>query len=327
MKFEVLLVACSVVVACCLNNVLLEIIIREIPNAGSLVLLCQFTFTSLECLREFVVFEGGWRMKKRVVPLKYWIIINIFHFLASWLSNKALASGHLIPLPVVLIIRSSSTVVSLIMGYLVLGKRYSRSHVMGVFLVFVGIASTTGAAAISVQQPAQDSPTAAGYQFFVCLAMLLLAVVTGCSLGAAQEVIFKNYGSCWRESMFYSHVLSLPLFGLMSAELTQSASRIMLSEPLALPYPFSSLPLVLVGTILSHWCTSYSVNRMTALTSSLAINMTLSVRKLVSVLLSVVIFGHTFTAGHVVGLLLVVLGVSVYSYSPKLDIPTDKKTN
>ena len=55
---------------------------------------------------------------------------------------------------------------------------------------------------------------------------------------------------------------------------------------------------------------------MAARTSNLTVNVALSVRKAVSLLISIVYFGNPFTAGHMVGAILVFGGTLLYRETP-----------
>ena len=55
---------------------------------------------------------------------------------------------------------------------------------------------------------------------------------------------------------------------------------------------------------------------MAARTSNLTVNVALSVRKAISLLISIVYFGNAFTMGHAIGAVLVFGGTLLYQEAP-----------
>lgn len=97
-------------------------------SAGQLITFGQFVFVAVEGLRHQLTWGTyGPRLKKTVVPLTHWLFLVTLFFIVSLLNNIAL--GYNISVPLHIIFRSGGLIVNMILGTLILGKRY-------VYLIF-----------------------------------------------------------------------------------------------------------------------------------------------------------------------------------------------
>ncbi|GAB5588613.1 golgi uridine diphosphate-N-acetylglucosamine transporter [Umbelopsis nana] len=94
------------------------------------------------------------------------------------------------------------------MGWLLLSKRYSTGQVIAVILVTVGVIWATIASTNVEHKIDADSSS----KFALGIAILSIAMVLSACLGLLQEVTYRKYGKAWREGLFYTHGLSLPIF-------------------------------------------------------------------------------------------------------------------
>jgi UDP-xylose/UDP-N-acetylglucosamine transporter B4 len=164
-------------------------------------------------------------------------------------------------------------------------------------------------------------------RWLVGLAMLTVALFLSAALGHWQELAYRTHKGTPGELKFYSHALALPYFFLFSgAEIAERAAawahgaRLATALPealaAALPSTAADVPLLwllLLGNVATQLLCVSMVYRLTAVTSSLTCTMTLTVRKFMSILVSVVYFGNPFSPQHWFGTLLVFGGVIVYS--------------
>ncbi|KZV61796.1 UAA transporter [Peniophora sp. CONT] len=315
---------------CCSNAISLERLTSEYPNVGSLITFTQFLLVSLHGLRKFLYFERGPlglplpKMQPRRVPLMPYLIQVVLYTAISVLNNAAFA--YKIPMTVHIIFRSGGLVISLIMGWLLAGKRYSRGQVFAVLVVTAGVMLTTASAAVS-KPKLSASATDAGpplKTYLTGVSLLTLALVLGGLLGMTQDHIYGKYGATksadpnapaiWEESMFYMHFLSLPSFAFMSKNISSQATSLMTASKanmlLPIPSPFvtlhpmpdkpapsASLDLhvphavvyLLLNAFTQLFC-SAGVNRLTTKVTSLTVTLVLVVRKAVSLVLSVALF-------------------------------------
>jgi len=275
------------------------------------------------------------RPRPLAVPISRWLI-QVILFLAVSLLNNA-AFGYRVPMAVHIVFRSGGLVVNMILGRLVLGRRYRWSQVIAIILISVGIGAATASGA---GPPANESRMGPSYtDFGIGILMLSLALVLSTFLGFSQESTYGKYGRHWEEGMFFLHFLALPMFAFIKDDLVRqirfanSTERISFLElihvsfkaigahrlfspllpspalsPSAPRWPVwlrtSSLPPISTLTIPVFWihlllnvftqfiCVA-GVNRLTSRVSSLTVTLVLSLRKAISLIISVVIIGRS----------------------------------
>lgn len=213
------------------------------------------------------------------------------------------------------------------------------------------LASATAAAAAAARQllsspgaEAADADSAAYMlRWAVGMVILVAVLVLQTLLGNYQNWTAATYGRAPQEGMFWSHTLSLPLFLLAASDLRSRGAAWAATPPLReyvatalLPaaggvdawslltrglagvlsaWPLGGVPtmwaLVVINAISQYVCVT-GVYNLTSVSDPLTVNVTLTVRKSVSLLLSIWAFGNTFTPPHWVGAALVFGGAMLY---------------
>lgn len=162
--------------------------------------------------------------------------------------------------------------------------------------------------------------------------MLVFALVVSALMGLYQEWLYSTYGKYPDEAMFYLHLLPLPLFGFMGkniyhhAELFNQSSqshslrrtRVHLSLVVAWLPLFSHVGIpVMWAYLFCNMLTQYlcirSVFILTTECSSLVVTLVITLRKFVSLLISIVYFQNDFTFNHCLGTACVFLGTFLFS--------------
>ena len=261
------------------------------PRFGTLITFFQFLVVSLYGLPQHLTWTpSGPRLKPRTVPLTpYLIQVGLFYFI-SLLNNAAFV--YRIPMSVHIIFRSGGLIVSMLLGWILVGKKYTPMQVESVILVTAGVALTTLSAS-TTGAPTEDS-TNAYYTYATGITILSLALVLSGLLGLVQDWTYSTYGRTttsskpWRESMFYLHFLSLPLFFFVRGDISSQLRAIhsSLSPRLVFNVPTVYVPLAL-NTFMQLVCVA-GVNRLTTRVSALTVTLVLVVRKATSLVLSVV---------------------------------------
>ncbi|KJA14650.1 hypothetical protein HYPSUDRAFT_150103 [Hypholoma sublateritium FD-334 SS-4] len=237
---------------CCSNAITLEQLTLEHPKAGSLLTLFQFLLISLHGLPKFLVWTRfGPQFRPRRVPIISYLAQVVLFYLVSLLNNAAFAYN--IPMAVHIIFRSGGLIISLVLGWIVSKKRYSQTQVLSVILVTVGVILTTLSAQSSPTK--SPSPAADTYKYVKGIGILTLALVLSGFLGLVQDWTFTKYGrptlappsraagpAPWQESMFYLHLLGLPMFlpllpDLLAQlhDLNTTSSLVQFSVPIPIP--------------------------------------------------------------------------------------------
>lgn len=160
-------------------------------------------------------------------------------------------------------------------------------------------------------------------------------------MGLYTEETYKEYGPHWKENLFYSHLLALPLFAPFLPSMHKQLLKLSSSAPLVLPSfaTLQNLPADLLDklshfylpsqlvylalNVLTQYACIRGVNLLAAASSALTVTIVLNVRKLVSLLLSIWLFGNRLSPGTLVGACLVFFAGGLYS----LDGGKGKKGN
>lgn len=276
---------------CCSNAYTLELATRQLPSSGTLITFAQFLITTLSTLPQFLIFTTTFPffgLKDRKVPLWRWAVQVGFYLTTSLLNNWAF--GYDVPMPVHIVFRSGGLVVNMILGWAVQKRKYSLLQVASVVLVTVGVVSSTIHTAGSGGGEGVEVGEVGKYATGVVY--LFSALVLSGLMGLWQERTFALYGNQnWRESLFYSHLLSLPLFLLHPSHLVNdikaanATPSYHLSKDIRIP---NFYPPLLLNVATQLLCIN-GVNRLTSKVSSLSVTLVLVVRKAVSLIISVML--------------------------------------
>ncbi|KAF8841288.1 UAA transporter [Paxillus ammoniavirescens] len=281
------------------------------------------------------------RLRKRRVPFLPYIIQVALFFALSTLNNAAFAYD--IPMSVHIVFRSGGMIINMALGWLLVKKRYTPRQVVSVLVVTIGIVLTTLSASKSKSRASSPQTTDVSL-YAQGISILSLALLLSGFLGLIQDWVFARYFKpteaqavsdpltqpSWQESMFYIHSLALPLFYFSKDSITTELMRMSASPPISLsssplvevwlskgldnfslPLP-SMLFYLFLNTATQLFCV-IGVNRLTGRVTSLTVTLILTVRKAVSLLLSVAVYGGQGNAKMWAGAALVFLGTIGYS--------------
>lgn len=141
-------------------------------------------------------------------------------------------------------------------------------------------------------------------------------------MGLYTEATYSKYGPQWKENLFYSHLLSLPLFLPFLPSMSRTFGKLMESKPFefgGLLSPASqtlqipSQLVYLVTNVLTQYACIRGVNLLAAVSTALTVTIVLNIRKLVSLLLSIWLFGNKLAPGTLVGAVVVFGAGGLYS--------------
>ncbi len=197
-----------------------------------------------------------------------------------------------------------------------------------------------------MQETAKSESSGAASSFSTGLAILFIAQVLSAIMGLYTEETYKEYGPHWRENLFYSHLLSLPLFLPFLPSLVNQFMRLANSPPLRLPVSPEQADLAAVPeairqklqqvyipsqvaylalNVLTQYACIRGVNLLAAASSALTVTIVLNIRKLVSLLLSIWLFGNRLATGTLVGAIVVFSAGGLYSLDSKRKPSTQHK--
>ncbi|XP_062141179.1 UDP-xylose and UDP-N-acetylglucosamine transporter [Drosophila sulfurigaster albostrigata] len=318
-NMKALLAMICVFVGCCSNVVFLELIIQIDPGAGNLITFLQFLFIALEGL----IFTSKFFTVKPKIALKDYVMLVVLFFGANVCNNYAFNFN--ISMPLHMIFRSGSLMANMIMGIILLKKRYNLRQYSSVAMITAGIILCTLVSSGDVKDNTHaslkvDTSYSDFFWWSVGIALLTIALLVTAYMGIYQEVIYKRYGKHPNEALFFTHMLPLPGFLIMASNIAQHWSIAINTEPVALAMPglnwTVSFPLILFyllcNVVTQYICIS-AVYVLTTECASLTVTLVVTLRKFVSLLFSIMYFRNPFTISHWLGTVLVFFGTILFA--------------
>ncbi|KAF7224075.1 UDP-xylose and UDP-N-acetylglucosamine transporter [Nothobranchius furzeri] len=308
--FAVLLVF----VGCCSNVVFLELLVREFPGCGNIVTFAQFVFITLEGF----IFETNFGRKKPSIAISNYVIMVAMFFTVSVINNYALNFN--IAMPLHMIFRSGSLIANMILGIIILKKRYSASKYLSIALVSAGIFICTIMSAKQVRDVSSDGSVEHGFYAFmrwlIGIAMLTFALLMSARMGIFQETLYKKYGKHSKEALFYNHCLPLPGFLLLSTDIYHHSILFNQSTPVLISTIGVTMPIMwiyLLMNVITQYVCIRGVFILTTECTSLTVTLVVTLRKFISLIFSILYFQNPFTAWHWVGTAVVFVGTLLYT--------------
>uniref|UniRef100_H2V215 Solute carrier family 35 member B4 n=1 Tax=Takifugu rubripes TaxID=31033 RepID=H2V215_TAKRU len=291
---------CLVFIGCCSNVVFLELLVREFPGSGNIITFTQFLFIALEGL----IFESNFGRKKPAIPIRNYVFMVTMFFAVSVINNYSLNFN--IAMPLHMIFRSGSLIANMILGIIILKKRYSPSKYLSIGLISFGIFICT---IMSAKQVVSLPPNWG-------IAMLTFALLMSARMGIFQETLYKEYGKHSKEALFYNHCLPLPGFLLLLSDIYNHGVLFSQTTPVAVPVVGLSVPIMwlyLLGNTITQYVCIRGVFILTTECTSLTVTLVVTLRKFLSLIFSILYFQNPFTTWHWVGTAVVFLGTLLYT--------------
>ena len=314
------LVTC-IVIGCGGNIIFLELLLSHDIHASKH--LVPFQFFMVACY----AFPSQWQSNsliKTKMPIHKHAFLAFLYFLVNQLNVAAFAFE--ISVPMNLIFRSSSLIATLLVSMYVFKKSYSRKRIFGVILVSIGVFLATSSDGYLKNNTCCDTPHWQNLDESTWSPSFMrwlsgLGMLTGCMffqawMGIYQSKLGERYGDVWQESLFYTHALAIPLFLSVT---TPTTLMTVANEWYMSPSLLSNgihIPICWVYVLGNNLCQVLCIRNVFQLiheTSSLTCTFTLTVRKFLSVVISVVYFSNPFTIFHWIGAILVSIGSIFYS--------------
>uniref|UniRef100_A0A1A9WF29 UDP-xylose and UDP-N-acetylglucosamine transporter n=1 Tax=Glossina brevipalpis TaxID=37001 RepID=A0A1A9WF29_9MUSC len=309
----------GVFIGCCSNVIFLELLIKYDPASGNLITFSQFLVIAIEGF----IFTSKFGKIKPVIGLRDYVILVLMFFITNVCNNYAFNFN--IPMPLHMVFRAGSLMANMLMGILILKRRYVISKYLSVLLITVGIVMCTLVSATEVEDtsnPKLKSTIAGNEKYSVIfwwtlgIIILTVALLISACMGIYQEFLYKKYGKRSREALYYTHLLPLPGFLLMGSNIWQHFVISLNSDPLTLSninfYLPEQIVYLIFNTMTQYVCIS-SVYVLTAECTSLTVTLVLTLRKFVSLLISIVYFKNPFTFYHWMGTILVFTGTIIFT--------------
>ncbi|OJT09814.1 UDP-xylose and UDP-N-acetylglucosamine transporter [Trametes pubescens] len=312
---------------CCANVWSYEQLLKMDAHIGTTLTFSQMLFITVQSLPTFLTLPKGSvipRLRPRQVPLRDWAVQVLVLASGSLLNNWVFA--YSVPLTVQIVFRSAGLAVSMLLGHFVLKKRYSLAQMAAVAFVSAGVVLATLS-----RPPAPKTagnPTDIG-RYTIGVAMLTVSLMLTGVLGVLQERTYTKYGPHWKEGVFYTHCLSLPIFLFFIPDLKRGFGG--LADPSTLSAASlerlgalsGAVPYVILGAnMLTQLACVSGVNQLTSHVSSVSTNLVLTTRKALSLCFSVWWFGNGWNAQLGAGAGMVFLGSLLYTLASSAPLAT-----
>ena len=211
-------------------------------------------------------------------------------------------------MPTVLIFRSGSLVANMVVSIIAFRRHYALGKYVSVAAVTLGVLiSTVATAKLKSDDKNPDLTT-----WIIGLLMLAYGLFGSASMGVFQEKLFARFGKHPSEALFYSHLLGLAGFVVSYANIGAAIGSFNAS-PRVTPLHIPSLWLYLLLNVTMQNICVRSIYYLLSEWTSLAVTMVTTLRKFLSLLLSIVLFSNPFTAQHWASAALVFLGSAMFS--------------
>lgn len=319
----------ALLISCCCSVILLEAVLKATTTTinktettaavGTLLTFCQFlTVTLLTAIKtglngnkKFGT-EGQATGASAPLPHGMVLVLIALFFSSSFLGNWAYEMK--VPVPVHALVKSGSLVCTAVLNAAFLGTRYSGRKKAAMAAVTAGVAlcgiirsdTGTGTGGVSMEV---GRAQAAG------TGLLLLSLLLGAATGLVQEKLYRIHGCSFEAVLFVSHALPLPFVFLFAGSSLREGYRLVNEAPGLIP-----VPVLLISSCLSQYYCVTTVSRFASKRSSVTVAFVLTLRKFLSIVLSVFLFDATFTIVHWISAILVFFGTILYANDSQNDI-------
>ncbi|EFB15780.1 hypothetical protein PANDA_011668, partial [Ailuropoda melanoleuca] len=269
---------------------------------------------------------------------RYYAVMVTMFFTVSVVNNYALNLN--IAMPLHMIFRSGSLIANMILGIIILKKRYSVFKYTSIALVSVGIFICTFMSAKQVTSQSSSGEND-GFQAFLrwllgkySIGALTFALLMSARMGIFQETLYKQFGKHSKEALFYNHALPLPGFIFLASDIYDHAVLFNKSALYQVPVVGVAVPIMwfyLLMNVITQYVCIRGVFILTTECASLTVTLVVTLRKFVSLIFSILYFQNPFTLWHWLGTLFVFIGTLMYTEvwnnlgSTKSQLQKDKK--
>eukprot|EP00931_Biecheleriopsis_adriatica_P118158 TRINITY_DN93615_c0_g1_i1.p1 TRINITY_DN93615_c0_g1~~TRINITY_DN93615_c0_g1_i1.p1 ORF type:complete len:378 (+),score=60.21 TRINITY_DN93615_c0_g1_i1:138-1136(+) len=319
----------------------MEVVLKGDPQSGNLLTLSAVLMVLFQSIPGRLK-PGTLSLKPLAAPLA-----SHLKFCSLWVSMSVLANyafAYKISVAIFTLIRSCNIIATVLLGYLVFGQRFSLEQLAcvtavtaGVFLASWGEAKTLKPRSSSncsgpapCGEPAgsasSESESADVSTWLVGIAMLAFVQLLQGFLGHVQSRYYKIYKDLASKSdlsdefLFTSHVMALLPLMFLKDDIMTAVWKALASEPLPflefLPFPVPSRVVwLLINNVAQTICLK-GVFLTSANVTPLSLTIILSVRKFLSVVVSIVVFSNPWNNYHSIATVLIFGGAFMYSQAP-----------
>lgn len=321
--------------------VFLEYMIKFSQDCMGMVTFTELVFVLVQSFPG--LFENG-----RFRPLRCSIKNHTMHatLWVTMLWSVNYAYSFKISVPTHTIFRACNIVSSVVIGYFAFGTSYTPRQILSVFLVTVGvICATIGDVSVLCRGVGQNQCSLSNMianiagegdgdmgVWLIGITILILVLILQASLGHLQRKFHNEAGDEAQDQVANEFLVISHFFGLIPSIFAWSSIKthwnLMFDTPSLDPvyFPIPIVVCILVCNNVSQAVCIKGVFMLAARHSPLTVNIVLSVRKFLTVIVSIWWFNNPWTYLHTASMVLVFGGAFLYSYSPPPEPKRGKET-
>eukprot|EP01100_Stratorugosa_tubuloviscum_P011861 TRINITY_DN5394_c0_g1_i1.p1 TRINITY_DN5394_c0_g1~~TRINITY_DN5394_c0_g1_i1.p1 ORF type:complete len:190 (+),score=50.03 TRINITY_DN5394_c0_g1_i1:194-763(+) len=156
---------------------------------------------------------------------------------------------------------------------------------------------------------------------WICGVLMMLITTFGLALqGHLQAAKNKKYGANSRESLFWVHTFSIPLFLFFISGINEQMVKWNNSKSIEI-FNNITIPemwLLCIGNLITQYICASGVHKVVASFGSLTASLITSIRKCLTLIISVWYFNSIFSLQHWIGSILVFGGATIYVIAESL---------
>ncbi|CAB3409484.1 unnamed protein product [Caenorhabditis bovis] len=289
--------------------IFVENIAKQEPSAMNLMTFSTFLFIAAQGL----VMTSRFFTVPNKIPLRGYFKTVVTFFIVNVVNNQAL--NYHVPVPLHIIFRSGSLLATLVLSVIWVGKKYTARKYISVLAITIGIIICTLATSGQEKESGLSYEEASKHykEWSIGIGMLTFALLASAFLAICQEELYKVYGKHPDEAMFVTHFVSLPFFLFMMSDIKSAAEKLSASAPYAVLPGIPSLWIDLFGSCLLQFLCIKFVYQLNSRVDSLTVTLVVTLRKFLSLIVSIVYFKNPFTLQHWTGAIFVFAGTLAFA--------------
>jgi len=276
-----------VLVAGCLSVIPSELIVKKDPQGMQIITVANFMFAICSSLA-----GGGLAIiTSRKVPMTFLGMMVIANYGYSALQNMAFGMG--LSMPIALVAKNGGLLAQMLVGKTLIGETYTMRQVFSALAVTFGILIVVFSN-MKPKAPKGDSQAKEddGMTEVVAVFLLLCAMLARALGNSTTQTAFKACGKQVNESLFYVHLLGLPLLlfnwrAMLVQAIGWSAGS--MTEEL-FGYQVPILWVYLMGAMSLNFVVTKACAEVVGLSSSVMLNLILTLQRFISIVISACIF-------------------------------------
>jgi len=311
---------------CMSSMVFMEYVLKVDDHAGNLLNATEFIFVLLQSIPGRIDMDS-----RRFRPLLASGRSHLLHA-GLWVTMSTLANvvfAFNITVPIHTLFRSCNVIASVLIGWAFFAQCYTPRQVICVLVITLGIfLGSIGDASLFLpckdcggapDKPDGEVSDSSLFKWSCGVAMLVVTQLFQATLGHTQALFYRRFSGKGSRSeladeyLFTAHVASMLSVALLWTDIRRSWSLVWRQPRLVsfLPIPGPVVWMVL-NNLFQLMCIK-GVFRLSAHYSPLTVNITLSVRKFLSLGLSILWFGNPWTSLHSIATVAIFGGAFAYS--------------